>query len=36
MDTNMNKEELKNRIIEANKKYRLGNPIMSDIDYDNR
>lgn len=31
----MNKEELKNKIVEANKKYRSGNPIMSDIEYDN-
>ena len=31
----MNKEELKNKIIEANRKYRSGSPIMSDIEYDN-
>ena len=31
----MDKEELKNKIVEANKKYRSGNPIMSDTEYDN-
>lgn len=31
----MNKEELKNRIIDANKAYRSGNSIMTDQEYDN-
>ena len=30
----MNIEELKNRIIEANKAYRSGSAIMSDLEFD--